>query len=99
MSKTRQKERSEIELLKGRIRKLESENRAYRRENKSLKKKAHFHETTVEELAELRSIEEHEETQSCPQCGKGKVSSLDFVHLILETCDSCDYRKRTKKGD
>lgn len=92
MSKTRQKEKSEIELLRGKVRKLESTCRRLRKENNALKKRMHFTENVIDEVAE--DIEPKAET--CQNCGKGELAVVDLVHVLIESCNLCEYRKRIK---
>jgi ribosomal protein S27AE len=93
MSKTKQKNKSELEVLRGENRKLRSENKKLRREIKDLQKRAHFYEEVVDEVvkdAEVKTI--------CKNCGKGQILSYDLGRLRLDKCSICDFEKKTKKG-
>lgn len=92
MSRLKNKSRSETEYLKGECKRLKRENRALRRENKILKNKAHFYEETIDEVA--KDIKLAEET--CPKCKQGELIERDFNRIILKSCDTCDYKVRTK---
>ena len=87
MSKSKNKNRSEVEFLKGKIRKLESQ-------LKYFKKREHFFDAPVEDI-----VEEAEEIQAekCPVCRQGIIIKTDFVFATLEKCLNCDYEKRQKK--
>lgn len=92
MSKTKQKERSEVEYLRGKVKKLESTNRRLRKELRSLKKRAHMYEDIVEDVA--TSVEESKDI--CTECGKGEITVHDFVHIIVKSCDTCGHKKKIK---
>lgn len=91
MSKTKQREHSETEYLKGQIRKLESENRQLKKRLKKLDRRAHFYENIVEE-----SVEEVEVKDKCPSCKKGDLVLIDLKYVQFEQCneEDCDYRKK-----
>jgi ribosomal protein L44E len=89
VSKTKNKERSESEYLRGQIRKLESENRQLKRRVKALDRRAHFYEDLVEDATEDINIKDR-----CPSCKEGTTSIVDLKYVRFETCDSCDYRKK-----
>lgn len=91
MGKSRSKNGKEDEYFKGQIRKLESEIRQLRKENKSLQKRAHFYEEVVSDEAEDIQIK-----NTCSSCKHGNKIILDLVHVKLESCDTCDYRKKLK---
>lgn len=89
MAKTSRKERSETEHFRGRIKKLEAENRQLKKRLRSLDKAAHFYEDLIDAVAEDIIIEE-----KCPQCKEGKPQVLDLKHVRFMTCTHCDYRKK-----
>ena len=91
MSKTRQKNHNEAEHHKGIIKKLKSENRQLRKRVRALDKKAHFYEEIVDEVSEDVIIK-----NACPECSNGVLQEIDFVHMILTKCNSCDYQKKRK---
>ena len=92
MSKTKNKERSEIELLRGRIRKLESLCRQLRKRNKQLEKKTHFHENIIGDFADTITPK----GETCPECGKGQITTVDLKFLLIKSCSLCEYRKKIK---
>lgn len=89
MGKVKQREKSEVEHLRGQIRKLESENRQLRKRIRVLDKKAHFYEDITADVAEDIIIK-----NNCPSCSKGNLIILDLKHVVFEQCDSCEYRKK-----
>lgn len=91
MSKSRQKSHSETEHLRGEIKRLKSENRNLRKRVKELDKRAHFYEEIADEI-----IEDVKPKDTCKHCGKGVLSEIDLVHVILTKCDVCDYQRRRK---
>lgn len=92
MSKTKNKESSEVEHLRGQVRKLEATNRRLRKRNRQLDKKSHFHEDVIDDVAE--DIASKGET--CPECGKGQITTVDLKYLLIDSCDTCEYRKKYK---
>lgn len=89
MSKTKQRERNEVEYFKGQVRKLESENRQLKKRLKALDKRSHFYEKIIDEAAEdvtLKNI--------CQVCAKGSILLLDLKYVKYETCDTCEYKKK-----
>jgi ribosomal protein L44E len=76
VSKTKNKEHSEVEYLKGQIRKLESENRQLKRRIKALDRRAHFYEDLVDD-----SVEDIQIKDKCPACKKGTRTILDLKYV------------------
>lgn len=89
MSKTRRREGSELEYLRGCVKRLESENRQLKKRLKSLDKRAHFYEDIVDEVAE-----EIEIVDRCPSCKKGTLLLLDLKYVKFKCCDTCDHRRK-----
>ena len=87
MGKSKNKNRSEVEFLRGKVRKLESQ-------LKYLKQREHFFDAPVEDI-----IEDAEEVSAerCPSCRRGVILKTDFVFATLEKCLNCDYELRKKK--
>lgn len=86
MGKTRNRSRSELEHLRGRIRELESELKYYR-------KREHFFDDRLGEIEEVQDIK----INQCKECRKGIVLEYDFIHGILKKCDVCTYQEFKKK--
>lgn len=91
MSKTKQKSHSEIEHIKGQLKKLSSENRQLKKRNKELERKTHFYEDVIDDVAE-----DIELTASCPECKEGFLQELNFIHVIVTKCSQCDYQEKRK---
>ncbi len=89
MSKTKSKSRSEVEYLRGRVRKLESELKYY-------KKRSHFAENTLDEVAEDNEVHDVNAKQ-CDNCGKGVLIEYDFYYAVLSRCDHCGFETRASK--
>lgn len=92
MSKTKQKEKSEMEHLRGRIKRLQSQNRQLRKRNRELERKAHFFENIVDDVVEESDVTE----VICPKCKSGVLQLLDLHHISLISCTACDYKEKQK---
>lgn len=90
MSKTKRKERSETEYLRGQIKKLESENRQLRKRIRQLDKRSHLYDDLVEAVAE----EIKPKADKCNKCGEGILNFVKLNHLSFIVCDNC--KNRTK---
>lgn len=86
MGKSKSKSRSEVEFLRGEVRRLKSELKYY-------KKRQHLISDTFEEVIE----EEAEMAERCPMCHKGGLIEWDFTYATLKKCDKCEYEVREKK--
>lgn len=87
MGKSRNRGRSEVEFLRGKIRKLESQLKYY-------KKREHFFEAPIEDIIEeIDGID----VNQCPSCKNGIVVEYDFIWATLQKCTHCDYELRKKK--
>jgi predicted nuclease with TOPRIM domain len=91
MAKTKNKNKSEVEYLRGEVKRLKSQLSSLNRRNRNLEKKAHFYENIVDEATEDVDIK-----NSCPECGKGTLHYYDMVHIKLEICDICDFKRKLK---
>ncbi len=87
MSKSRNRSKSEVEHLRGRVRQLEAE-------LKYLKRRQHFFEAPTEEIVEQV---EDVRTDKCPACKRGVLIHYDFVHATLSKCSDCDFERRQRK--
>lgn len=92
MAKTKNKERSELEYFRGKIKRLETENRQLKKRVNSLDKREHYYDCKLDEVEE--EAEETPQLEKCKECGKGEIKVLDLKHIVIETCTICDYRKR-----
>lgn len=89
MSKTKQRNHSELDHLRGRVKKLESQNRQLRKRLKSLDKREHLYEDLLDAVAEDIIVD-----PKCPKCKTGKLEYKDFTHVKFEVCVDCDYKKK-----
>lgn len=86
MSKSKNKNRSEVEYLKGQVKRLE-------KELKYFKKRSHFFESPIEEIQEeVNDIR----INQCPQCRHPTLEEYDFTFAVLKRCQ-CGYELRQKK--
>lgn len=92
MSKTKNKNRSELEYLNGKIRELESQNRQLKRRLSHLGKKEHLYDDLIHAVAE--EISPEEKTNNCKKCRVGVLKVVDLKHAKFVVCDSCQDRKR-----
>lgn len=87
----KQKEKSEVEYLRGLVRQLRSENKKLKNELKRLKKKETETDELREELKDYHYEEKmHEDT--CPDCQKGRLTSTHLGVKILYICSVCGHR-------
>lgn len=92
MSKTRNKNRSEIEYLSGEIRKLKKENKQLRR---LLEKQSPAQdEESLPADSEDTHPKMYTEIKYCSECGKGKLRTFEIIGRFFVECDTCDYRKK-----
>lgn len=86
MSKSRNKNKSEVEFLRGKVRRLEAQ-------LKYFKQREHFFEAPIEEIEEVQDIRANQ----CPFCKKGIIIEYDFHRAVLRKCSECDFQERKKK--
>ena len=91
MSKSKNKNRSEVEYIRGQLKEVQSENRQLRKRLKELENKAHFYEETIDEVADEIDID------ICPKCQKAPTTVIDLKHLIIEQCTQCDYQQKVRQ--
>lgn len=98
MGKTRNKQHSEIDHLRGENRRLKSENRHLKKvlkqseKWKNVKDDVHCDEIDGEEAVIIERVDE------CPKCEQGRLRYIDLKHVQLFKCDNkkCDYREKAK---
>jgi len=95
MSKTKAKNGSELEYLRGLVKQYKSEARQLRRQVKSLQNRSHFYERIEEE----ENPDGVDMKGQCPSCKEGILFKLDLPHMVLTKCDSCDHTTREKISD
>ena len=94
MSKTKRKNRSDTEFLRGYIRELEKEVRSLQKQVKASEK---WNRSQDEEIA--RDSEDTypdiKKSCECLNCGKGKVvETLEIVGKVYGECDVCGFKGR-----
>lgn len=91
MGKTKNKNHSEIEFLRGENKKLKSENRQLRKLLKQLEKHEHMYNSTPEvpEEPEVKLIQ-------CGECMRGHFVEMEIMGKVYGTCSICGHRKRLK---
>lgn len=92
MSKTQRKSRSELEHLKGEVKRLKSVNRQLRKKLKEFQNRAHFYENVVDTVIEENDADVAIET--CNHCGKGEFFVVDLKFVKYKICNVCDHRKK-----
>lgn len=88
LGRTKNKSRSEVEALRGRIRSLEKELKYHRR-------RSHIDQSIVDDMLDGAPVEDVKIGEPCPDCGKGQLFEIDLGFLTLKRCDVCEYK--TKK--
>lgn len=99
MSKSKRKNRSETEHIRGYIRELEKEIRSLRGQLKQYEKyeRSQDSETARDREDTFPSLEVPKLTKPCESCGKGTViETLEIMGKIYGTCNVCDYKERMK---
>lgn len=86
MGKTKNRNRSETEYLKGIIRQLQSQLKYY-------KQRENYLEGPIEQVEEVQEIE----ADQCPRCSHGVLITYDFFRAVLKKCD-CGYEERKAKN-
>jgi predicted nuclease with TOPRIM domain len=98
LGKVKNKTHSEVEELRGVVKKLKKENSQLKRQLRSANKYQHQYEDVIENnILEENPEEIVEKIAYCPECHKGRlklVLSLD-IRQVYE-CDQCDFRKTVK---
>lgn len=89
MGKVRNKNRSEVEFLRGELKKLKAENIRLRRDNKHHERRTHFYEEVIDNVAD-----EIKASACCQTCGKGTLIEMDFKFVKYLICDLCETKKK-----
>jgi predicted RNA-binding Zn-ribbon protein involved in translation (DUF1610 family) len=95
------KERSELEDLRARNKKLEKENRQLRKEIGRFEKRKHLYEENLEDIMSEEDTKNSIEFENnivkrkCPKCGK-ELKITDLGSRLLLQCENCSYRKTEK---
>lgn len=88
MSKSKNKNRSQIEFLQGEIRSLKKELKYYKR-------RSHIENSIIDDVIEDSNLE-IVNTSKCPECPGGILVDYDFVYAILRKC-ACGYEEKLSK--
>jgi len=88
VSKTQQKNRSEVEHLRGEVKRLKSLNRQLRKRLSASLKKEHFFEQIEEEADEVELVD------ACSSCGSGVMVAVDLKFVKYKVCSECKHREK-----
>lgn len=89
MGRSRNRGRSEVEFLRGRIRELEKELKYHRR-------RANEHEAIIDDVISDSDLELIN-IKRCPSCRRDGLQTFDFIYATLDKCGHCNYEKKSKK--
>lgn len=89
------KERGEVEHLKGIIRDLEKQVKSLTRQLKYFEKRSHLSELKLEE-EEPTPPPPPKKMRDCDSCGKGKYEEFELLNKVYGTCNICNDRRRLK---
>lgn len=89
MAKTASKHRSEIEFLKGEIRRLKKQLRKLLKTDNP---------EVLEKYGAEEDVEEYMDENRCPACERGVLVTIDLVHIEVTSCSVCDYQVRKRKN-
>lgn len=90
MGKSKNKNKSEVEFLRGQIRQLKAELKYY-------KKREHISNTPPDDDLDYDDVQDISAARPCPRCGKGILVEYDFKYALLMKCSHCEYDERRKK--
>ncbi len=85
--------KSEVEHLRGRIRELEKINRQLKKELRQYTKREGLYDIAREEIENWLE-EPVPKPKTCQECGKGTLSTFEIAGRVFEQCNICDYRKK-----
>lgn len=96
----KKREKNSEEWYKGRIRELEKENRALKRQLREIEKKEHiFDENSQDDEIATDSEDTYPAARrlsQCGDCGKGLIEEYEIMGKVIGTCNICGFRKRLK---
>jgi predicted nucleic acid-binding Zn ribbon protein len=76
------------EFYRGKLREAQKQIRNLQRKVRELEKSQHMYEEI------LFDEEPEEQPKTCPECGKGHLTTVDIVGRVFDKCDVCGYRKK-----
>ncbi len=85
MSKSRNKSRSEVEALRGEVRRLKAELKYYKR-------RSHIENSIIDD----EPVDIVDATK-CPECRTGVLVDYDWKFVLVKKCSECDYKITKKK--
>jgi septal ring factor EnvC (AmiA/AmiB activator) len=100
----RQKDKSELEHLRGENRELTKTIRKLKRQVHQFEKSKHiyhevisdYEEIIAEEQAQEVVVEKKSKMKSCEKCFSGVMEEFEIMDKVIGTCNSCGHRKRIK---
>lgn len=95
MGLPKKKDKSGEEFYKGKLREAQKQIRELQKSLRQLNRAKHTYEDILlEDNEEVEAPVQKPRSHTCPECGKGKLSTSDFLGRVFETCDTCDYRRK-----
>jgi NAD-dependent SIR2 family protein deacetylase len=82
MSKSRRKGHSEVESLRGEIRRLNAQLKYCKRCNEQHRDD----DLDYDDVPEIEPV--------CQQCGKNKLKIIDLKYVVFEVCELCGFKKK-----
>lgn len=89
MAKSKNRSHSEIEYLRGEVRRLKAELKYYKRRD-------HLNSEIIDDI-DYDDVQDIVDVRQCPKCRTGILLEYDFVRAILTKCDKCDFEQRKRK--
>lgn len=81
------------EFYRGKLREAQKQIRELQRKVRELEKSQHIYEDILFE-EEPEQVEPPKRKRTCPECGKGHLTTVDIIGRVFEKCDVCEYRKK-----
>jgi hypothetical protein len=85
MSKSRQKSSSEVQHLRGEVRRLKAELKYYKR-------RSHIETAIIDDVIDGAPLEDMKPSDACPECGKGVLIEHDFKYVVIRKCTNCEFK-------
>lgn len=89
MGRSRNRGRSEVETLRGRIRELEKELKYYKR-------RSHIENLIIDDVIDDQPLD-IVNTSQCPNCFKNVLIEYDFIYATFLKC-VCGYEEKRRKN-
>lgn len=97
---SKQKERSELEYLRSKLKNLEKENRQLRKRIKSLSKKEHIFDDIsngIELENEIPELPIGKQNNICSKCNEGYMEQKQLADRLYQECTSCGQRTPARR--